>query len=135
MRRLEPSRKQAGFTLIELMIVIFMILILVSIAAPMYTVSVTRARETVLRQDLYNLRMAIDQYTYDKMRAPQTLDDLVTAGYFREIPTDPMTNSRDTWVVDQEDILLSIDQTQPGIDNVHSGASGSGLDGTPYSSW
>ena len=129
------TTRQHGFTLIELMIVISMILILVSIAAPMYTVSVTRARETVLRQNLYNLRMAIDQYTYDKMKAPQSLDDLVSAGYFREIPMDPLTNSRETWVVDQEDVLLSIDQNEPGISNVHSGASGSGLDGAPYSSW
>lgn len=135
MSRARPTRNERGFTLIELMIVIIMILILVSIAAPMYTVSVTRARETVLRQNLYNLRMAIDQYTYDKMKAPQSLDDLVSAGYFREIPVDPMTNSRETWQVDQEDVLLSIDQTEPGISNVHSGASGSGLDGTPYSSW
>lgn len=135
MERFKPTRSERGFTLIELMIVIVMILILVSIAAPMYTVSVTRARETVLRQNLYNLRMAIDQYTYDKMKAPQSLDDLVSAGYFREIPTDPMTNSKETWQVDQEDVLLSIDQTEPGISNVHSGASGSGLDGTPYSSW
>lgn len=135
MAKFRPIRKPRGFTLIELMIVIFMILILVSVAAPMYTVSVTRARETVLKQNLYNLRMAIDQYTYDKMKAPQTLDDLVNAGYFREIPLDPITNSRETWTVDQEEILTSIDQTETGISNVHSGASGSGLDGTPYSSW
>src|SRR3954471_17586088 len=127
--------RQRGFTLIELTIVIVIILILVAIAAPMYSTAVVRAREATLRQDLDSLRKCIDMYTQDKERAPQSLEDLVTAGYLRELPVDPMTRSRDTWQVEQEDLYNSIDQTEPGITNVHSGAPGTGSDGTPYSSW
>src|SRR3954468_6856255 len=128
-------RKQSGFTLIELTIVIVIILILVAIAAPIYDKSVIHAREVTLKQDLDTLRKCIDSYTMDKERAPQSLDDLVSAGYLRELPTDPFTRSKDTWVVVQEDIYNSIDQTEPGITDVHSGATGTSLDGTPYSSW
>jgi len=127
--------KTRGFTLIEMMIVISMILILVSLAIPMYQQSIRRAKEAVLRDDLFTLRTSIDQFTYDKLRAPQSLDDLVQAGYLREVPMDPITNSRDTWAVVSEDVLQSIDQTQPGITDVHSGAEGTALDGTAYSSW
>ena len=134
-RALTIRSKQRGFTLLELTIVIVIILILVAIAAPMYSNSVVRAREATLRQDLDTLRKCIDQNTLDKERAPQSLDDLVSAGYLREIPMDPMTRQRDTWVVVQEDLYSSIDQTESGITDVHSGAPGSGLDGTPYSSW
>ena len=134
--RLQPCRRrERGFTLVELMIVIFIIMILIGIAAPRYQISVIRAREAVLRQDLYNLRQGIDQYTADKLRAPQSLDDLVSAGYFRELPKDPFTDSRDTWQTVQEDVLQSIDQNEPGITDVHSGAAGSSLDGTPFSEW
>ena len=132
MRRRHKSR---GFTLIELMIVISMILILVSIAIPMYQQSIRRAKEAVLRDDLFTLRSSIDQFTLDKQRAPQSLDDVVQAGHLREIPIDPMTNTRDSWVVVNEDYLQSIDQTQPGITDVHSGADGTALDGSAYSSW
>src|SRR6266446_5430916 len=121
--------KQRGFTLVELMIVIMIIGILVAIAAPIYAQSILRAREATLRQDLYHLRQAIDAYTMDKQKAPQSLDDLVTAGYFREIPKDPITEKKDTWQVVQEDVYSSIDQNEPGITDVHSGASGNGLDG------
>ena len=129
------KHKSRGFTLIELMIVISMILILVSLAVPMYQQSIRRAKEAVLRDDLFTLRSSIDQFTLDKQRAPQSLDDLVQAGYLREIPIDPMTNTRDTWVVANEDYLQSIDQSQPGITDVHSGSELSALDGTPYASW
>lgn len=124
-----------GFTLVELMIVMAIVLILVSVAIPNYRQSVIRARESVLRQNLYHLRQSIDQYSMDKQKAPQSLDDLVSAGYLREIPTDPITQSKDTWVVDMEDVLLSIDQNEPGITDVHSGAQGTGSDGTAYSTW
>ena len=134
MKQLSTIR-QRGFTLIELTIVILIILILIGIAAPMYSQSVVRARESTLRQDLDALRKCIDAYTMDKQRAPQSLDDLVSAGYLREIPLDPITRSRDTWVTAQEDLYNSIDQTETGITDVHSGAPGVGLDGTPYSSW
>jgi len=127
--------KTRGFTLIELMVVISIILILISIAVPIYSQSILRAKESVLRQDLFAMRSVIDQYTMDKGKAPQSLDDLVQAGYLKEIPKDPFTNSRDTWQTVQEDVLLSVDQNQPGISDVHSSATGAGTDGTPYSSW
>ncbi len=129
------SIRRRGFTLIELMVVISIILILVSVAVPMYQQSITRARESVLRQDLYTMRQAIDQYTLDKEKAPQSLDDLVQSGYLKIIPKDPFTNSTDTWQTVQEDVMMAVDQTQPGITDVHSGATGDGSDGTAYSSW
>src|SRR5579884_1860788 len=118
-----PTRKRSrlGFTLIELMVVISIILILISVAIPLYNQAILRARESVLRQNLFTLRSVIDQYSMDKQKAPQSLDDLVQAGYLKQIPIDPITNSRDTWQTDQEDVLLSVDQTQPGIIDVHSG--------------
>jgi general secretion pathway protein G len=128
-------RKNRGFTLIELMIVISIILILVSIAIPMYNQAIVRAKEAVLHQDLFAMRSVIDQYTMDKGKAPQSLDDLVSAGYLKIIPIDPFTNARDTWQAQPEDVLLSINQDEPGISDVHSGASGTGTDGTAYSSW
>jgi general secretion pathway protein G len=128
-------RKNRGFTLIELMIVISIILILVSIAIPMYNQSIVRAKEAVLHQDLFAMRSVIDQYTMDKGKAPQSLDDLVSAGYLKMIPLDPFTNARDTWQAQPEDVLLTINQDEPGISDVHSGASGTGTDGTAYSSW
>ena len=127
--------KVRGFTIIELMVVISIILILISVAAPIFTQSILRAREAVLRQNLFAMRTSIDSFSIDKGRAPQSLDDLVQSGYLREIPVDPMTNSRDSWEVVQEDVLLSIDQEQPGITDVHSGAPGAGSDGTAYSEW
>ena len=105
------------------MIVISMILILVSISIPAYNQSILRAKESVLRQDLFQLRSLISQYTLDKQKAPQSLDDLVQAGYIKQIPTDPMTGSNSTWTVDQEDSVMSVDQQEPGISDVHSGAS------------
>ena len=117
------------------MVVISIILILLSLAVPSYQQHVKRAREAVLREDLYQMRNAIDQYSLDKLRAPQSLDDLVSAGYLREIPLDPFTSSRDTWLVVQEDVVLSVDQNQPGITEVHSGSTLAASDGSTYSSW
>jgi general secretion pathway protein G len=128
----KPDR---GFTLIELMIVISMILILVSISIPAYNQSILRAKESVLKQDLFQLRSLISQYTLDKQKAPQSLDDLVQAGYIKQIPVDPMTGSNSSWTVDQEDSLLSVDQQDPGISDVHSGAAQMSSDGTAYNSW
>ncbi len=132
---MQRQQKTRGFTLIEMMIVISLIIILLGLAIPNYVQSLRRAKEAVLRDDLFTLRTSIDQFTYDKQRAPQSLDDLVQAGYLRDIPIDPMTNSRETWVVVSENVLESIDQTQPGITDVHSGSDGTALDGSMYSSW
>jgi general secretion pathway protein G len=129
------KRKSAGFTLIELIIVIAIISILASIAAMNYQHSVVRAREAVLRNDLFTMRSSIDQYTLDKQKAPQSLDDLVTAGYIKSLPKDPITNETGTWAVEQEDTLLAIDQTEPGIVDVHSGSANISSEGTPYNTW
>lgn len=126
---------QSGFTLIELMIVIAIIVILLGFAAPRYQESVLRAREAVLKQDLYVMRNAIDQYTLDKKHAPQSLQDLVEAGYLKVIPKDPMTDSTETWQLVNEDTTMSVDQTQPGVSDVKSGAPGTSSEGTPYSEW
>jgi general secretion pathway protein G len=134
-RRRLARAAERGFTLIEMVMVISIMLILISMAAPRYAESMVRAREAVLKQNLFSLRSTIDQFTIDKNRAPQSLDELVQAGYLRQIPVDPMTGSRDTWVVAQEDVMLSVDQTQPGITDVHSGSTGTGSDGIPYSEW
>ena len=117
------------------MIVISIILILLSFAAPMYQQAILHSREAVLRQDLFTLRQCIDQFTLDKQRAPQSLDDLVQANYIKSIPKDPFTGATDSWQVVQEDVLLSVDQTQPGISDVHSGSNLTASDGTAYSSW
>ncbi len=129
------SGRLAGFTIIELMIVIAIIAILASMAVGRYQRSIWRAKEAVLRNDLFTLRSSIDQYTLDKQKAPQSLEDLVTAGYIKSVPKDPITNSTDTWVTDQEDSLMAIDQTAPGIVDIHSGASIESTEGTPYSTW
>jgi general secretion pathway protein G len=128
-------RSRRGFTLIELIIVIAMITILVSIAIPIYQTHLLHAREAVLKEDLYSMRNAIDQYTQDKGKAPQDLNDLVTAGYLRMLPKDPFTNSNSSWQPVQEDVLTSVDQTQPGISDVHSGSNATSSEGTAYSTW
>ncbi|MDQ1389460.1 MAG: ral secretion pathway protein [Acidobacteriaceae bacterium] len=132
-RRLR-TRSSAGFTLLEMMIVMIVIGILMSIALPIYTTSLLKAREAVLRQDLFTLRSLISQYTLDKQKAPQSLDDLIQGGYLKVIPKDPMTNEPN-WEVVQEDILLTVDQQDPGISDVHSASSATATDGTAYSSW
>ena len=124
-----------GFTLIELMIVMVIIGLLAAIAVPMYVQSVRHAKEAVLKEDLRTLRAAIDAYTVDKQKAPQSLDDLVQAGYIKAMPKDPFTNRTDTWIPAQDDTLQSIDQTEAGINDVHSGAQEVASYGTLYSSW
>jgi general secretion pathway protein G len=117
-----------------MMIVMIVIGILMSIALPIYTTSLLKAREAVLRQDLFTLRSLISQYTLDKQKAPQSLEDLIQGGYLKVIPKDPMTNEPN-WEVVQEDILLTVDQQDPGISDVHSASSATATDGTAYSSW
>ncbi len=126
--------KQRGFTLLELMIVMIVMGILMSIAIPIYSQSVVRAREAVLRNDLFELRKLISQYTLDKQKAPQALEDLVSAGYLKDIPKDPMTHEAN-WEVKQEEVLLTVDQQDPGIDDVHSASSTISSDGTAYNTW
>lgn len=126
---------ERGFTLIEMIIVITVIAILTAIAIPVYRIHVLHANEAVLKEDLHTMREAIDQYTQDKNKAPQSLSDLVDAGYMRLIPKDPFTNSAETWQPVQEDVVQSLDQSQPGITDVHSGSNQMASDGTAYSSW
>ena len=126
---------EAGFTLMELMVVMLIIGILLTIAVPSYKAAIRAAQESVLKEDLHVMRSAIDQYTMDKQKAPQSLQDLVDAGYLRQIPMDPMTRTTDAWVTDQSDAMHSLDQSEPGIDDVHSSDQGTGSDGQPYSSW
>jgi general secretion pathway protein G len=134
MARLSNKRIR-GFTIIELMIVILIILILVSVAVPNYRTSVVHARESVLRQNLFTLRSVISQYTLDKQKAPQSLDDLVQAGYVKQIPNDPIPTKPD-WTVNQEDsTLMSVDQQDSGIDDVHSSSDVVSSDGTAYNTW
>ena len=132
-RKLKSSRA-SGFTLLEMMIVMIIMGILLSIALPIYNQALVKARESVLRNDLFELRKLISQYTLDKQKAPQSLEDLVSGGYIKAIPKDPMTNETN-WEVVQEDTLLTVDQQDPGISDVHSASNAVSSDGTAYSSW
>ena len=125
-----------GFTLIELMVVLTVILILATMSMPIFQLAIVHAREAVLKDDLYTLRKLIDEFTVDKERPPTSLDDLVEAGYLRSgIPVDPFTGSNQTWRTDVEDVPLNPTQAASGIVDVHSGSDEIALDGTPYSGW
>lgn len=127
--RRDPSR--LGFTLLEMMVVMTIIVTIVSIAVPFYSSAIVRARESVLRSNLMTIRSVIDQYTYDKEEPPQSLEDLVSEGYLREVPIDPITNSRDTW-----ELIVEVGPTgDSGLFDVRSGSDGTSLAGTPYSEW
>lgn len=128
------KRGLLGFTLIELLIVISIMLILLSVAIPAYQKSVVRAKEAVLRDNLFQMRSLIEQYTMDKDKAPQSLDDLVSAGYLKSLPKD-ITGSSDTWVAVTDETIASPDQTESGITDVHSGSEQVSSEGTPYSQW
>jgi general secretion pathway protein G len=129
------DKQDAGFTLMELMVVMAVIAILMLIAIPKFTSAVKMAKEAVLKEDLHVMRAAIDSYTMDKQKAPQSLDDLITDGYLKAIPEDPMTHNKDSWVTDSNGALYSVDQTDPGIDDVHSGSQELDSNGQPYSTW
>jgi general secretion pathway protein G len=132
-----PRRTQGrfGFTLIELMIVMAIIAVLMSVAKPIYSRSIQRSKESVLKNNIFTLRTVIDEYTYDKQKAPQTLEDLVSDGYLRQVPIDPMTGSSDSWKIVMEDGTNTVNQTEPGIFDIRSGSDKTSLEGTPYSDW
>jgi len=124
-----------GFTLIEMMIVMAIIVILISVAIPFYQKAIIRAKETVLHNNLFAMRSAIDEYTYDKQKAPQSLQDLVSAGYLHDIPRDPIAQNNTSWKVIMEDAGQAVSSSEPGIFDVSSSSSKIGLDGTHYSDW
>ena len=124
-----------AFTLIELMVVLTIITILVSIAVPYYQKSIVRSKETILRNNLYTLRTIIDEYTYDKQKAPQSLQDMVSEGYLRSVPVDPITGSETTWKLIMEDANSAVSQNEPGIFDVRSGSNKQSLDGSSYADW
>jgi general secretion pathway protein G len=128
-------RSEDGFTLVELMVVMLIIGILAAVAIPSFVAAIKSAKEASLKEDLHVMRDAIDSYTMDKNKAPQSLDDLVQNGYLKEIPQDPFTHSRETWVTASDDTYADLDQTEPGINDVHSGAQELDSEGQLYSSW
>jgi general secretion pathway protein G len=130
---LSPNARQRAFTLLELMIVITIIIILAAIALPQYQRTILATREAVLRDDLYTMRKLLDQYAADKQKLPQSLDDLVTAGYMRELPVDPVTGQKDWNVTTGED--SSSTTSEQGVTNVHSASPDTSSEGTPYSEW
>jgi general secretion pathway protein G len=129
------KRAQRGFTLIELMVVMAIISVLIAIAVPIYQKSIIRAKESVLRSNLFTLRNMIDEYTVDKQKAPDSLQELVSDGYLRQVPQDPMTGSDDTWKVIMEDTPVGGGSSSPGIFDIRSGSDKKALDGTSYSDW
>ena len=129
------AREANGFTLIEVLIVVTLVVVLASVGMATYTNSVQRSREAVLKEDLFRMRDAIDQYYADKNRYPSTLQDLVSDGYLREVPKDPMTDSADTWLTEAAPADPSNPSAEPGVYNVKSGSEGTSLDGSKYADW
>src|SRR5688572_12957433 len=125
----------SGFTLLELMIVLTIMAILVGISIPIYQSMIVRSREATLKMNLHSLRDVIDQYTADKKKAPQTLQDLIDGGYFRELPWDPITDSNTTWETVFDTSVSSPDQTETGITDVRSGSGRVSTNGTLYNTW
>ena len=128
-------RRQAGFTLIELLVVVAIIGILVAVAVGQYQRAITKAREAVLKEDLYVMRTAINQYFADKGEWPGDLYTLEESDYITKIPIDPITESADTWITEIADFSSQDISTEVGIADVRSGATGVSLDGTSYADW
>jgi general secretion pathway protein G len=126
--------RNRGFTLVEMMVVISIMLILLAVAMPIYSRSVVRKREESLRQNLETMNKVIVQYTLDKKKAPKSLEDLKQAHYLKEIPED-ITGRNDTWVTDEDESIMAPEQTETGVSGVHSGSNQTAIDGTAYSSW
>lgn len=129
------DRTAEGFTLLELIVVMIIISLLAAMAVPAFSHHMKTAREAVLKEDLHVMRQAIDSYTVDKQKAPQTLDDLVTSGYMKVMPVDPMTHRSDSWVGARSDNYQTVDETATGINDVHSGSQDLSTDGSLYSTW
>ncbi len=132
-RRTRSGR--AGFTIIELMVVMAIVLVILSVAVPLYNKTVIRARETVLHQNLATMRAVIDEYTYDKQKAPQNLEDIVREGYLRQVPMDPMVGNNTSWKIIMEEAAASVSQAEPGIFDLRSSSEKISLEGTKYSEW
>ena len=130
-----PGRSQSGFTLIELMVVISLIVVLASMGLVQYRNSIVRSKEAVLKKDLFEMRDAIDQYYADKNEYPATLDALVSDGYLRRIPKDPFTNVEDSWQAVPAEPDAKNPTAEPGVYDLKSGSDQSALDGTRYSDW
>jgi general secretion pathway protein G len=133
--RRNARHRLRGFTFVELMVVVTIMVILISMAIPIYNRSIIRAKESVLKNNLFTLRTVIDNYTYDKQKAPPQLQDLVTEGYLQKLPIDPMTGSNQSWRTIMEEASQSVSQTEPGIFDVQSGSDKMALDGTAYRDW
>ena len=128
--------KARGFSLLEMMTVITIILILATFSVPYFRTVIVHGREAVLREDLFTLRTQIDRFTRDYARGPASLEELVEKEYMGNVPTDPLTGSNQTWQLDTENDSLFVDSSAPlGIADVHSGSPDASLDGTAYSSW
>lgn len=127
----KSQQRLRGFTLVELMVVLAILLTIISIAIPMYHTALTRSKEAVLNSNLFTMRHLIDQYTYDKEAPPQSLEDLVSEGYIRSIPYDPFTGENDTW----EEVSDTGPTGESGLFNVHSGSDLTGSNGKPYKEW
>jgi len=133
--RVPGWRGRRGFTFVELMVVITIIVLLVTMAIPIYQKTIIRAKESVLKNNLFTIRSCIDNYMYDKGKAPQSLQDLVSDGYLKEVPMDPMVGNNQSWQTIMEDASQALDQSQPGIWDVRSGSDKTSLDGSAYKDW
>jgi general secretion pathway protein G len=128
------ATRERGFTLLEMMVVIAVMLILLAIAIPRFGRSISRAKEDMFRQNLTTLNKTINQYTLDKQKPPTSLEDLKAAGYIDKIPND-ITGRDDTWAIEEDDVILSLEQTETGVTGVHSGSNQVGSNGQAYAEW